>query len=162
MGWQKGHSRHDTVEDRFLRLVAADAETGCWNWTGNINCNGYGRLQYNGNRVLAHRVSYQIYKGTLPAELVVCHTCDNPKFVNPKHLFAGTQTDNMGDCSRKRRHTFGEKTKHAVLTNDDVLTIRKLYDSCQKSQQDLADEYGVSRGHIGLITQRKRWTYTEG
>ena len=160
MGWQLGYSAKDTIADRFHRLVSKDAGE-CWLWTGDINGNGYGRLQFNKKRRLAHRVSFELYNGALGDDQLVCHSCDNPRCVNPSHLFAGSQKDNMGDCAEKRRHTYGEAIKHACLKEKDVLQIRALYAAGGHGQRHLAELFGVSRAHIGLIIQRKRWPYID-
>lgn len=159
MGWQKGHRKTDSISDRFFRLV--DKQENCWLWKGDINRNGYGRLQFNNKRLLAHRVSYEIHKETLQNNLYVCHTCDNPKCVNPSHLFLGTQKDNMADCAKKMRHTYGSNVKHAILNEKQIEEIRSDYFSKKLNQRMLAEKYGVSRGHIGLIIQSKRWPHVK-
>ena len=80
------------------------SENGCWEWQGSLTNKGYGRIR-NGskNKVAAHRISYMLYIGTLENNLNVLHKCDNPKCVNPMHLFKGTQSDNVIDMYNKGR-----------------------------------------------------------
>lgn len=76
---------------------------GCWEWLGHITNRGYGIFFIFDRKFLAHRISYVLYVGELRKGMVICHTCDNPKCVNPFHLFQGTMKDNSMDMSKKGR-----------------------------------------------------------
>jgi HNH endonuclease/AP2 domain len=76
---------------------------GCWEWAASCTKNGYGRFQINPRTYKAHRISYFIAHGQLPVHLLVCHTCDNKKCVNPSHLFLGTSKQNTQDMISKDR-----------------------------------------------------------
>lgn len=96
------------VTDIFKRLEKFQViKDGCWGWTGNTDGKGYGTLSHrNGSGFSpekAHRLSYEKHYGKIPKGLNICHKCDNPECTNPLHLFAGTQKENMQDCSRKNR-----------------------------------------------------------
>lgn len=69
----------------------------CWLWTGGDTGNGlyYGKFWDGNRKVLAHRYSYQINFGNIPAGLEVDHTCRIPKCVRPDHLRLLTRTENM-------------------------------------------------------------------
>lgn len=87
----------------------ADQSNGadaCWLWTRNCGFagrKGYGQYYFNGRKITAHRMAYQLVCGPIPPKMEVCHTCDTPSCCNPKHLFPGTHQQNMQDRSRKGR-----------------------------------------------------------
>lgn len=71
---------------RFMKKVVKDVATGCWNWTGAINKDGYGELWFNKKTRLAHRFFY-IWK-VLPVDDrgYINHSCNNRRCCNPDHL----------------------------------------------------------------------------
>ena len=86
----------------FFEASKSD-ERGCLIWSGSKTTLGYGRLTKKGARHIAHRMAYERFKGPVPEELEVCHSCDNPSCVNPDHLFIGTTQDNAIDREAKGR-----------------------------------------------------------
>lgn len=79
-------------------------ENGCLEWIGSKTKFGHGRVRHNGLMVYPHRLMYELANGVkIPDKILVCHRCDNPKCINPQHLFLGTYSDNMQDCISKGR-----------------------------------------------------------
>lgn len=97
------------VPDYFWSKVDIREEDDCWEWMMGKDRDGYGKFWHIGQSCLAHRVAWVLTNGNIPSGLLICHTCDNPGCVNPRHLFQGTPKDNTSDMYRKGRAIVGEK-----------------------------------------------------
>ena len=101
-------SSHGPPEERFWKRVSKpDDPDKCWQWTGGKSSLGYGDMMIEGKRIGAHRFSYQLHHGPIPEGMWICHHCDNPKCINPDHLFIGTHQDNSNDKIKKGRDVQG-------------------------------------------------------
>jgi len=130
----------------------------CWEWTGS-NDGRYGQATWDGHNIKAHRAIWIITYGEIPDGLWVLHKCDNPKCVNPEHLFLGTHQDNMDDMKAKGRvgYLCGEEHGNHKLTAFQVDEIRNRYALGGTSQRKLAKEYGTCKSTIGYIVRREYW-----
>jgi hypothetical protein len=89
---------------RFWDKVAVRGPDDCWEWQAGCFKRGYGAFAFDGHKPgYAHRFSYELHHGPIPEGMRVLHECDNPPCVNPKHLRAGTQKDNIQDAVNKDR-----------------------------------------------------------
>lgn len=143
-------------------------ETGCLEWTGCTQANGYGRIRSDGKTRYVHRAAAELVFGFIPEGADVCHRCDNRRCFEPGHLFIGSRLDNMRDAKTKGRISSGEDHAAAVphgesshlakLREADVLDIRRRYGT-GITQSHLAAEFGVDRSLIGQIINRKIWKH---
>lgn len=146
-------------EELFWRKVGPPNDRGCRLWTGVPDRKGYGASCFKGLSTAAHRVAFLLAFGLLPKDRVVMHECDEPLCCNPAHLRLGTQAENMADMWRKGRgkiqhlHFVGEAHGRAKVTDEQVRAIRAEYARGNRSQQAIADQYGISQSQIGRIVR---------
>lgn len=177
------------TKDNFQTRVQIDPETGCWLWQLYLHPKtGYGVCKVNQKTYFAHRLAFTLFVGPIPEGLQVNHICDVKRCVNPAHLYAGTQAQNVrdavernrwpiGDKSGARRHPEsmcwsenhafrtnpnriprGEKRGQTKLTTEAVIAIRAL--AAQGiPQAELARQYLVSVQTINNVVHRKKWKH---
>lgn len=134
----------------------------CTLFEGHRNQDGYGRINRDGRLVFVHREVWKRDHGEIPSGMEICHTCDTPNCITPKHLFAGTHSQNIKDMDRKgrRKTLIGIERNTAKLNDEKVRRIRvRLYegDTCA----EIARDNGVSEGLIRHIKKRRIWTHVQ-
>lgn len=148
------------MTNRFYAKVKINATNGCHEWTGALSNKGYGRFAVKRKNRHAHRVAWQLANGPIPDGLWVLHKCDNPRCVNPKHLFLGTVLDNSRDMIAKGRAAprFGEFGGTTILTQAQVHEIRNMPRNIDY-QRYLAKLYGVTIQTIKAVQYRRSWRH---
>lgn len=137
-------TQQDTA--RFWSKVTLGPLDACWLWTGGGVPNGHGYMglghRPNVQPYFAHRIAWTLTHGEIPAGQCVLHNCpggDNPRCVNPHHLFLGTQADNVRDASRKGHLHIPRKRNRAIK---EAAIIRYLAGGVTAHQ--VGAEFGVS------------------
>lgn len=155
--------KNETLE-RFWRKVDRKQKNDCWNWIGSKIRTGYGQFKSNKKIVLAHRFSWELHFGKIPQNKpCVLHHCDNPKCVNPRHLFLGTQADNVEDMINKGRDNKarqkGEDNANHKLTVSQIKEIRSL--KGKLTQKEIAKMFNVYHTTIEKIHNNKTWKHVK-
>lgn len=130
-----------TDSQRFWEKVKKTE--GCWEWIASRDRYGYGYFWFNKKVGKAHRYSYIIHKGEIPNNLPLDHLCRNTACVNPDHLEAVSQAENMerGEIRRFHRdkthckngheyseeNTYKNKRGHRGCRACKRATMRKFY-----------------------------------
>lgn len=148
------------VEQRFWSKVDKRGDGECWEWTANRHQKGYGTMRVERKVLKAHRISYELHHGPVPDGLHVLHRCDNPPCVNPAHLWAGTNAENVADKEAKGRGGQPKGSKHhgATLTEEQVIMMRRLHEGGMK-QKDLVTQFGVEKSRVSAIIRRRIWRH---
>ncbi len=152
---------------RFMALVSAVPESGCWLWLGCITRVGYGLFNNGEKNRSAHRASHELFKGPIPENMMVLHTCDVKSCVNPNHLYLGDASQNAKDAVERGQKPTGDRhwrrqqpdrqkgddAPHRKLTS---VQVREILASLE-SQTTLSKKYGVSIQQIHRIVHRQSW-----
>ncbi len=150
---------------KFWERVSKSSPEKCWEWTGCYS-RKYGRLMLQKNGwVSAHRISYELFFGKIPIGqgqhgVCVLHKCDNPKCVNPHHLFLGSNLDNIKDMKNKGRVSRGDSHINAKLTCADIPEIRRL-SRAGKSCKYIGKMFGVSGVSIWGVRSGRTWSHVQ-
>lgn len=126
-----------------------------WEWLAGSTNDGYG-LFGSKPKVSSHRYSWELANGQIPDGLFVLHKCDNPRCVNPSHLFLGTHGDNMNDLkekNRKRGHPAGYKdeTKQRMQAIIDFVADYAKTKKIAPTLKEIAVGVGLKEADFGNV-----------
>lgn len=150
----------DFVATFWARVSRTD---GCWTWTGGRS-GPYGQLQYQRQRLLAHRFSWALFtKQDCPEAQVVRHRCDNPPCVRPDHLELGSVAQNVRDTYARRRRVTGNPNvgtarPNSILSDDMVADLRRRARSGQ-SITSIAAGAGLGYSTAYRAIRGKGWPH---
>lgn len=150
---------NEALRNKLFSKVSV-SDSGCWNWTGGKSPSGYGVITVNGKTMSTHRLSYALTNGDIPAGMLVMHSCDNPSCINPKHLSAGTQKDNMQDASIRGRcnRPMGEDSAKSKYSEDQVIeAMRMLAEG--KTKKQVCEIFGMALSTLTKIRAGSLWPH---
>lgn len=127
----------------------------CWVVVGKYcDKDGYPALRVNKKFWRASRLAYTIFKGSIPKNKIVRHSCDNRECINPEHLILGSHKDNVIDRVKKNRCARCESNGRSKLKKNKVI---KIFGDKKTKKTILAKRYGVTRKVIYDIQQQNTW-----
>lgn len=154
---------HANLQDLLVRTNRTN--NNCIEWQGARSAAGYGQVRLNSKTQYVHRLVCELIRGKSPADKShVLHSCDNPPCVNPDHLSWGSAKDNALDKVAKGRARnkafYGEENTASKLTEIQVREIRNKVNN-GVARKLIADEYGITVGHIKQIRSGRCWGWLE-
>lgn len=158
------HKEKETLEPRFWSKIDFGDPDDCWLWTAARDGDGYGMIWDRDHHERSHRVMMILLHGPLGDADLVLHHCDNPRCVNPLHLYIGDHADNTRDrmvrSGWQPPDNTGSKNGQAKLTEDEVRQIKRRL-ATDGSQRSIAEDYGVDPSTISNINRCAYWTHVE-
>jgi hypothetical protein len=156
----------DDLVKRWEANTVSGSNEECWAWVGKkIKKDDRGVISINGKNVTAPRLTWYVTHGEWPAQdMFVCHSCDNPNCVNPKHLWLGTNKDNIQDAASKGRlgnqknsdHLKGSLHPNAKLNEQTVISMRSDR-AAGMTIRAIAAKYSMTYAPTWLAVTGKGW-----
>lgn len=138
------------ILERVLANSEAITETGCWIWLEDLT-GGYAITHMLGKTWRVHRLVYAALKGPFDPNLVICHRCDVRCCVNPDHLRADTQLENMLEASRNKRWGAVQYQTHCKRGHPYAPSDGTRSRECHECSRIRARELYAERKARGLI-----------
>lgn len=152
------------IHARLIQHSTLNVLTQCIEWTGYKDKDGYGKISITQNGkerpFQTHRVSWMVHGGTIPPNMFILHSCDNPSCIRIDHLFLGTHQENIDDKMRKGRHIFptGADCKQAILSENKAQKILNMKGK-GKTSHEIAKYYKIAASTVRSIWQRRSWKH---
>lgn len=152
------------LKNKFWFYVDVKEPDECWDWTGYVMKNGYGIFRFNEERFTVHRLAYMLDTGVkIDRDFLVLQLCGNKKCCNPFHFTTSTrkkQLEEMAENGTVRGYAQrGEKNHSAKLTNDQVIEIRRLFETGLYSKIKLGKMFSISDDEVKNLVKHRRWKW---
>lgn len=98
------------LPERIVSKIIVGNKNSCWYWRGASSSKGYPITRWKVDGVWKNKNVSRLILGLEDRDIYACHSCDNPRCLNPKHLFPGDNSANIKDAVKKDRHYQSTKT----------------------------------------------------
>lgn len=153
-----------TIKERFFaKCFPWEDFSECWRWIGSTTGSGYGQMQFEGRKQMAHRVSYQIFVGPIPEGMTIDHKCQRKLCVNFKHLHPMPMIDNcrLGGLAQNtvcpKGHLF--KGNNVIWIRDAKERISRM---CRLCKQEKDRQYHCKNRERINDRKREAWRKAAG
>lgn len=157
-------STPEALKEKLLRgVIIPEDPNACWIYQGVKDERGYGRFYWSAKEghTGAHRASYRLFEEKeIPPNHVINHLCCVPSCINPQHLEAVSQRENMEYSRKLGRNARGEGQFTAKLTEEQVREIRHIWATDKfVTREYLANRFDVSIKSISRVVNRYTWRH---
>lgn len=142
------------LKKRFLEKTKKT--DGCWIWLGAKGSNGYGQMQFGPRKQQAHRISYQLFVGEIPANLTLDHICRRRECVNPYHLRPMTMIENSRIGNR---FTARPSCHKGHLYTPENTKLYRGYRVCRRCKREKDRNFRLK--HLEVYKRKKREHYQD-
>lgn len=153
------HKKQDLAQRFWKRVDMSGGPDACWPWQGyrmpegrgTKRRLGRGQIRVGNKATLTNRLAYELtFRPLAPGENA-CHSCDNPVCCNPRHLFAGSQLQNMQDAVRKGRTN--KESKYRKITLDKYECFISLRQD-GLTYAEIGNHFNISGNQARLIIRK--------
>ncbi len=164
-GWTVDQTYYDLPDfvERFWQKVERRGDAECWPWCGAKVASGRGQvhISWSGGKNVRRYAPVVCWELTnhraVPAGCVVSHSCDNPNCVNPSHLRAVPQAENIRDSVRKGRYNaYGIQKLNATQVRE----IRTRL-AAGEAQRTIAASFNIARNTVSGIATGANWAHLD-
>ena len=147
---KKCRTADEVLSDYIMRQ-----DSGCKEWVGVLNRDGYGMCCYKAQRHRAHRLAFFTAYPDADQDLLVLHRCDNRRCINLDHLYLGSCQDNSNDMVQRGR----QNPRRGIFAHNAKLTEAKAVAIFldKRTYAEIAKDYGIAATTVQGVKNRRIW-----